>query len=305
MHPERLVPASCPHLQPGVIHREMTQLAFLIPKFDPSFRNWKQRWAWARVLSERYERKGFTRQSLSDFLRPGMKYSREHFIYLFYAPPKNRISKSLLTGTKDLRSRREMEIDICSRALTAAMEGEKAPLKFFTEFFLSLPPAWYIHVTEKLYYERKWWETPDTERPLSYIHIIAKQRKAVADKEEAEAGIFNELISPNPNDPPFDPFWPDLVPHRFEPYGTDPPEYLSSPPAEIALDPHRISKIVENITGRKFSDELLQLLTVFTNYNCESYHEATQILGWNEQQYQRAKKEFYRKRSILASKLKK
>ncbi|NIO20069.1 MAG: hypothetical protein GTN76_04825 [Candidatus Aenigmarchaeota archaeon] len=262
-------------------------MAFLVPKFDPNFRNWKQQWVWKSALEERYRQKGFSRQSLSYFLRPGMKYSKEHFIYLFYAPPKNRISRGLLTGERDRRSRREIEIDICSRALTAAMEGEQAPLKFFTEFFLSLPPAWYIHVAEQLYLKRKWWEAPNDESPLSYVHKIVRQRKAAADKEEAEVGIFNELISP------------------IEPYGTDPPEYLSEPPTEIPLDPHRISKIVENITGRKFSDELLELLTVFINYNCESYHEAAQIMGWNEQQYQRVKKEFHRKRSILIPKLKK
>jgi hypothetical protein len=292
-----------------------TQMSFLIPKFDPSFRNWNQQWAWARAEFERYKRKGFSRQSLSDFLRPGMKYSKEHFIYLFYAPPKHRMGtkKTLLTGWKpeigetlyDKRTRREIEVDIASRALTAAMEGEQAPLEFFTAFFLRLPPAWYIHVAEELYYKKGFWDAPHVEKPLGYLHKISKQRKAVRDQQKAEEGLFHELIRETSSHLPPEPFGEDFVLHRYISYDTAPPSKEGNTDVCPAEESVGLEQMYEILTETNISRELLELLKTYVNFDCKSHHEAAQILGWNEQQYQRAKKELYRKRPDLASNLKK
>jgi len=154
-----------------------------------------------------------------------------------------------------------------------------------------------------LYRKKKYWEKSNVKSPLSYIHKIAKQKKAVRDQQEAEEGLFHELIKETSSHPPPVPFGEELVPPRFESYDTEPPGYLDPPPIEMLLDLERKFK---DFTEIKISPELLELLKTLVIYpSCKSLREAAEILGWNEQQYQRAKKNLQRNRSLLASILKK
>jgi len=121
--------------------------------------------------------------------------------------------------------------------------------------------------------------------------------------QEAEEGLFHELIKETSSHPPPVPFGEELVPPRFESYDTEPPGYLDPPPIEMLLDLERKFK---DFTEIKISPELLELLKTLVIYpSCKSLREAAEILGWNEQQYQRAKKNLQRNRSLLASILKK
>jgi hypothetical protein len=269
----------------------------------------KIRLAWVEGIkeSERYKRKGFSPQSLSDYLPAGMPYSRENLIYAFRAAPKDRMGKTILTNDRGLRSNREIEIDICSRALTAIQEElpgrSQQALEVFTRDLLGfrrIPP---LSVAEALFIEKRKWEKPNVKKPLSFFKRLAWRYEKRRRQEEKEQGLYHELLEKTPTPPLIEPFGQDLVPYRFEAYDAEPPGYSDPPPIEMLLDLERKFK---DFTEINISPELLELLKSLMIYpSCKSLREAVEILGWNEKQYQRAKKNLQRNRSLLASILKK